>query len=168
MDFLTVALGRMIGQAKKMIDKYLTLSMTLQPELLDISRSNVNYLPCAATVADLAQMRCLDELQLNYPLTGARMLRDLLGLDGMMVGRRHVTTLIVKMGFEDLPQMQHLQAAPGPSDLSVPVAGRGHLPSKLDLRRGFDIYSDATRIRLSWRHRRLGDMQVLVYRVSTA
>jgi putative transposase len=83
-----------------MIDKSLTLSVTRQAQLLDISRSNVYYLPRAVPKADLALMRCLDELHLNYPFAGARMLRDMLGLDGMVVGRRHVATLMVKMGIE--------------------------------------------------------------------
>ena len=83
-----------------MIDKSLELSVTRQAELLKLSRSNVYYLPRAVQIADLALMRRIDELHLNYPFAGTRMLRDMLGLEGLAVGRRHVGTLMVKMGIE--------------------------------------------------------------------
>jgi len=83
-----------------MIDKSLKLSVTRQAELLNISRSNVYYLPQATPETDLALMRHMDELHLNYPFAGARMLRDMLHLKGMVAGRKHVGTLIEKMGIE--------------------------------------------------------------------
>lgn len=83
-----------------MIDNALELSVTRQAELLDISRSNVYYLPRAVPEADLTLMRRIDELHLNHPFAGARMLRDMLGLDGVVVGRRHVAALMAKMGIE--------------------------------------------------------------------
>lgn len=83
-----------------MIDKSHPLSVTRQAELLDLSRSNVYYLPKAVPPADLALMRRMDELHLRYPFAGARMLRDMLGLEGIEVGRRHVGTLMAKMGIE--------------------------------------------------------------------
>lgn len=83
-----------------MIDKSLALSVTRQAELLDLSRSNVYYLPQAVPQSDLALMRRMDELHLESPFAGARMLRDMLGLEGIEVGRRHVGTLMAKMGIE--------------------------------------------------------------------
>ena len=50
--------------------------------------------------ADLALMRRIDELHLNYPFAGARMLRDMLTGEGLPVGRKHVATLMRKMGVE--------------------------------------------------------------------
>ena len=47
-------------------------------------------------------MRRIDELHLNHPFAGARMLRDFLALAGIPVGRRHVSTLMRKMGIEAL------------------------------------------------------------------
>ena len=47
-------------------------------------------------------MRRIDALHLEHPFAGARMLRDLLGQDGIKVGRKHVTTLMRKMGIEAL------------------------------------------------------------------
>jgi putative transposase len=47
-------------------------------------------------------MRRLDELHLEYPFMGARMLRRQLQSEGLQVGRRHVRTLMLRMGMEAL------------------------------------------------------------------
>jgi len=47
-------------------------------------------------------MRQLDRLHLEYPFAGSRMLRGLLVLQGCKVGRRHVKTLMRRMGIEAL------------------------------------------------------------------
>jgi putative transposase len=47
-------------------------------------------------------MRRIDELHMSYPFAGSRMLRDLLGREGIKVGRLHVATLMKKMGIEAL------------------------------------------------------------------
>ena len=66
-----------------MIDATHKLPLTRQAELLDLSRSNVYYLPRPVSDADLAMMRRIDELHLNFPFAGARMLRDMLKLEGL-------------------------------------------------------------------------------------
>ena len=43
-------------------------------------------------------MRRIDELHLELPFAGSRMLRDLLNAEGIEVGRTHVATLMRKMG----------------------------------------------------------------------
>jgi putative transposase len=85
-----------------MIDPQEALSITCQAELLDLSRASVYYLPRATPPADLALMRRIDELHLNHPFAGRRMLRDLLNNEGCRVGRRHVATLMKTMGIEAL------------------------------------------------------------------
>ncbi len=85
-----------------MIDRSDKLSVVRQCQLLDLSRSSVYYTPQPVTESDLALMRRIDELHLNHPFAGARMLRDLLRLEGIQVGRRHVSTLMKKMGIEAL------------------------------------------------------------------
>ena len=85
-----------------MIDKTHELPIARQAEILQISRSNVYYLPRPTNEADLALMRRLDELHLNFPFAGSRMLRDLLRLEGVKIGRKHVATLMRKMGIEAL------------------------------------------------------------------
>lgn len=81
-----------------MIEPTHDLPVSRQAELLDISRSNVYYLPRPMSVADLTLMRRIDELHLNFPFAGARMLRDMLKLEAFEVGRKHVCTLMDKMG----------------------------------------------------------------------
>jgi putative transposase len=58
-----------------MIEPAHDLPVSRQAELLDLSRSNVYYLPRPASESDLRLMRRIDELHLNYPFAGARMLR---------------------------------------------------------------------------------------------
>ena len=81
-----------------MIDPGHDLPLVRQAELLELSRSNVYYLPRPVCEVDLGLMRHLDELHLNFPFAGARMLRDMLKLEGFQVGRKHVRTLMDKMG----------------------------------------------------------------------
>ena len=80
-----------------MIDATHELPISRQAELMGLSRSNVYYLPRPVSAIDLAVMRRIDELHLNHPFAGARMLRDMLDLQGIEVGRRHVGTLMSKM-----------------------------------------------------------------------
>ena len=76
-----------------MIDRTHTLSVSRQAALLDISRGAVYYLPRPISETDLARMRRIDELHdelhLQHPFMGARMLRRMLALEGVHVGRRH-------------------------------------------------------------------------------
>jgi putative transposase len=62
----------------------------------------VYYQPRPICEEDLALMRLIDELRLEHPFAGARMLRDLLNLLGILVGRRRVRTLMRRMGIEAL------------------------------------------------------------------
>jgi putative transposase len=97
-----------------MIDRDHQLSITRQANLLDISRGTVYYLPQPVSPADLALMRKIDELHLEHPFMGARMLRDQLALQGIQAGRRHIRTLMLRMGIEALtPQPGTSKAAPG-------------------------------------------------------
>lgn len=97
-----------------MIDRDHELSVTRQAELLDISRGSVYYLPRPVSQADLKLMRRLDELHLEHPFMGARMLRDRLQREGFKAGRRHITTLMRRMGIEALcPQPGSSKPAPG-------------------------------------------------------
>ena len=95
-----------------MIDREHELSITRQAKLLEISRGTVYYLPRPVSPADLALMRRLDELHLQHPFMGSRMLRDQLARQGVHVGRRHVRTLMLRMGIEALaPQPGTSKAA---------------------------------------------------------
>ena len=85
-----------------MIDRDHDLPITKQAEVLRISRGSVYYLPRPVPAADLALMRRLDELHLEFPFAGSRMLRGLVAAEGCKVGRRHVKTLMQRMGIEAL------------------------------------------------------------------
>jgi putative transposase len=85
-----------------MIDREHDLPITKQAEALNISRSSIYYLPRPVSDSDLAIMRRLDELHLEFPFAGSRMLRGLLAAEGCKVGRRHVKTLMRRMGIEAL------------------------------------------------------------------
>jgi len=97
-----------------MIDREHQLTITRQAKLLGMSRGSVYYLPRPVSEADLALMRRIDELHLEHPYMGARMLRRMLVRQGIKVGRRHVGTLMQRMGIEALcPQPGTSKAAPG-------------------------------------------------------
>ena len=83
-----------------MIDRSHELPITSQAKALNISRSGVYYRPRAVPAADLAIMRRMDELHLDFPFAGSRMLRDLLNAEGVAIGRRHVATLMRRVGIE--------------------------------------------------------------------
>ena len=85
-----------------MIDRSHDLPVVRQAELAGLSRASVYYLPRATSEADQRLMRRIDVLHLDYPFAGSRMLRDLLAREGVQVGRRHVVTLMAKMGIEAL------------------------------------------------------------------
>jgi putative transposase len=97
-----------------MIERNHELSVTRQAQLLGMSRGSVYYLPRAVSAADLALMRAIDELHLEHPFMGARMLRNQLGRGGLQVGRRHIATLMRRMGIAALaPQPGTSKRAPG-------------------------------------------------------
>jgi putative transposase len=83
-----------------MINATHKLSLTRQAELLELSRASLYYQPVPVSEADLRLMRRIDQLHLELPFLGSRMLRDLLVLEGFSVGRKHVATLMRKMGLE--------------------------------------------------------------------
>jgi putative transposase len=83
-----------------MIDRSHSLPLARQARELGISRGSVYYLPKPVSPADLAIMRRIDELHLEFPFAGSRMLRDLLRQEGIQIGRQHVATLMKKMAIE--------------------------------------------------------------------
>ena len=91
-----------IAERKAMIDRDHDLPVSKQAEVLRISRGSIYYLPRPLSAADLALMRRLDELHLEFPFAGSRMLRGLVAAEGCKVGRRHVKTLMRRMGIEAL------------------------------------------------------------------
>jgi putative transposase len=85
-----------------MIDRTHPLPIGRQCQLLKLARSTAYYHPRPASDRALALMRRMDELHLQYPFAGARMLRDLLRQEGHAIGRRQVATLMRRMGITAL------------------------------------------------------------------
>ena len=106
-----------------MIDRDHELPLASQAAVLNISRGSIYYEP-APTPADLAIMRRMDELHLEHPFAGSRMLRDLLASDGSLIGRRHVTTLMSKMGIEAVYRKPNT-SKPAPGHRIYPYLLRG-------------------------------------------
>jgi putative transposase len=107
-----------------MIDRDHELSLTKQAALLGISRGSIYYEPPPASAEDLALMRRIDELHLQFPFAGSRMLRGLLAAEGSKIGRRHVTTLMRRMGIEAIYRRPNT-SKPAPGHRIYPYLLRG-------------------------------------------
>lgn len=152
-----------------MIDATHDLSINRQAELLAISHSNVYYLPRPTSEADLMLMRRIDELHLEHPFAGSRMLRDMLRLEGVKICRQRVRTLMAKMGIHALYRGRNT-SAPHPAHTVYPYLLKGltiDRPNQcwatdisyIPMRRGF-VYLVAI---VDWATRK-----VLSHRVSTS
>ena len=83
-----------------MIERGHDLPLGRQAELVGLSRSTLYYEPRPVPASELAIMRRIDALHLDYPFAGSRMLRDLLRGEGVMIGRELVATMMRRMGIE--------------------------------------------------------------------
>jgi len=100
------------------------LSVTKQAEAVGIARSTVYYLPRPVSAEDLALMKQIDLLHMEFPFAGSRMLRHLLAAKGSKVGRRHVKTLMQRMGIEALYRRPRT-TKPAPGHKIFPYLLRG-------------------------------------------
>jgi HTH-like domain len=129
-----------------MIDRDHALPVSRQAKVLKLSRSTVYYRARPVSAEDLALMRRLDELHLDYPFAGARMLRLLLRREGVSVGRRHVATLMKRMGLEAIYRRPKT-SKPAPGHKVYP--GRFDQSAEPGLGNGYQLHPDAARLRLS-------------------
>ncbi len=81
-----------------MINRTHALPVVRQCQILGVSCATAYYQPMPVSGADLELMRRIDALHLDDPFADARMLRDLLRREGHAIGRRHVATLMRRMG----------------------------------------------------------------------
>jgi putative transposase len=91
-----------------MIDRTHELPVVRQCQILQLARSTAYYAPEPTSAEDLALMRRIDELHLEHPFAGTRMLRDMLKLEGHLIGRKRVRTLMKKVGIEALYRKPNL------------------------------------------------------------
>ncbi len=87
---------------KLMIDRSHTLSLTRQTKALTISRGSMYYQPRPISKSDQALMKFIDRLHLSYPFSASQMLRNLLALRGVKVGRHHMRALMRHISIEAL------------------------------------------------------------------
>ena len=144
-----------------MIDRSHALPLKRQAELLDLSRSGVYYQPVPVCDTDLALMRRIDELHLDHPFAGSRMLKKLLCAEGFEVGRTHVRTLMRRMGVEAIYRRPRT-TKPHPGHQVYPYLLRGQVIDRpnqvwaldityLPMKRGF-VYLVSV---LDWASRRV-------------
>jgi putative transposase len=107
-----------------MIDRTHDLPLARQAALLRLSRSQLYYEPRSVPVAELAIMRRIDALHLDYPFAGSRMLRDLLRGEGIVVGREMVRTMMRRMCIEALYRRPNT-SKPMPGNKIYPYLLRG-------------------------------------------
>jgi putative transposase len=107
-----------------MIDRMHELPLSRQAALLRLGRSSLYYAPRAVPAADLAVMRRIDELHLNYPFAGARMLRDFLRAEGIDIGREKVAAMMRRIGIEAVYRRPNT-SKPAPGDKIYPYLLRG-------------------------------------------
>ena len=107
-----------------MIDRNHDLPVVRQAKVLNLARSTVYYQPRPVSAETLALMRRLDELHLDYPFAGARMLALLLQREGVAISRRRVSTLMKRMGIEAIYRRPNT-SKPAPGHKIYPYLLRG-------------------------------------------
>ncbi len=107
-----------------MIDREHQLPLTRQSEILELSRSSLYYKSVPVNPRDLKIMKIIDELHLKYPFYGSRSIRDELQDQGYKIGRKHVSTLMKRMGIEAIYRKPRL-SKPHPGHKIYPYLLRG-------------------------------------------
>lgn len=102
-----------------MIDRDHGLPLVRQAMLVGLSRGSIYYEPRLLSERALKLMRRIDELHLEHPFAGSRMLRELLNQDGHRVGRKHVASLMRRMGIEAIYRKKNT-SRPHPEHLVYP------------------------------------------------
>lgn len=122
------------------------LSITKQCDLLDLPRSGYYYKPVPISPFNLELMKRIDEIYLENPEYGSRMMRDILRREGYKVNRKRVQRLMRIMGIEAIYPKKNL---------SKPGIGSSHkiypyLLRNLEIDRPNQVWcTDITYIRLS-------------------
>jgi putative transposase len=109
-----------------------------QCELLQVSRSGFYYEPVATSEEDLALMRRMDEIHLEYPFYGSRKLRLALQAEGHEVNRKRVQRLMRVMGLESIAPKPKT-SEPHPEHPVYPYLLRGLEISRVNQVWGADI-----------------------------
>jgi putative transposase len=87
-------------QRRALVQPGVSPSMRRQCELLGVNRSSLYYESVAPEAEELALMRRMDELHLEHPFFGSRMMTYTLKGEGHSVNRKRVQRLMRVMGLE--------------------------------------------------------------------
>jgi putative transposase len=102
-----------VKERRAMIEPNAELSIRRQCDLLGINRSGLYYEPAATSAEELALMRRIDELHLEYPFYGSRKIARVLATEGRVTNRKCVQRLMRTMGLEAMaPKPNTSRAAP--------------------------------------------------------
>jgi putative transposase len=136
-----------------MIDRGHELPLSCQAAVLGISRGSLYYSACPVPAAELAIMRRIDELHLDYPFAGGRMLRDLLRGEGIAIGRDQVTTMMRRMAIEAVYRRPHTSR---PRSRHLPHTQRSDTLAVADRPSELSRYRQRRSGRRSWRSLPIG------------
>lgn len=100
------------------------LPVTAQCRLLNVARSRLYYQPVPPSPDDLAVMRRIDELHLEYPFYGSRRMAVVLRDDGWVMNRKRAQRLMRVMGLEAIYQKPNT-SRPHPDHKVYPYLLRG-------------------------------------------
>ena len=155
-----------------MIDRNHPLPLSQQAKVVGISRGSVYYLPQPVSDYDQELMRRIDHLHLDFPFAGSRMLRDLLKQEGFRVGRKHVATLMKRMGIEALYRKPRT-TKPGAGHKIYPYLLRNLSINRPNQVWAMDITYSAPRLGISrgaysWNARRKEGLKCLALRCGRA
>jgi len=78
------------------------ISLRRQCELLAVGRSGLYYEPVGTSAEELALMRRIDEIHLEWPFYGSRKLCESLRNEGTVVNRKRMQRLMRLMGLESV------------------------------------------------------------------
>ena len=87
------------------------LSLSRQSVLLGVSRSSLYHRPKGESAENLALMRRMDELHMDYPFYGSRQMMRHLRREGVTAGRHRIRRLMRLMGMQALHRRPRTSAA---------------------------------------------------------
>ena len=114
------------------MDRDHKLSFARQADLLGISRGSLHYEPRPVCEKDFRPMRRIDELHIEYPFAGSRMIKGLLRKEGFTAGWLNVATCMKWIAIQALYRKPNTsKTAPGSTDLWI-ASARGMAELGLD------------------------------------
>ena len=141
-----------------MIDRDRKLPLARQAKAVGISRGSIYYRPRPVGEAGLGLMRRINELHLEYPFAGSRMMRGLLRQEGLSCGRRHIATLMRRMGIDALYRKPNTsRRRPGHVD------GQRKCPAKWPAKMSLVLLAMITDGSYSTRSRFMGGLRASMY-----